>query len=302
MLQLSDVALFVNVAYAGSLAGAARRMSIPPMRASRRLDALEEELGVRLVQRTTRALALTPEGKAFLPHAQAMLEDEVEARAAVRPETAGASGLLRITASVPFGSRIIAPFVPAFARANPAVRVDLVLTDGIVDIVGQGIDLAIRIADLRDSTLIARKLALSPRALFASPEYVAEHGTPRCITDLTKHDCLVISGTTEWIFLSHVGERFKQRIDGRFSANSPEALRQACLGGMGIALLSAWITAQDVEDGRLLSFPLEDGKPDPYAVWAVYPSSRLVPAKVSLFNAALQEHLSTDRASWFKDQ
>lgn len=298
-MELFDLALFVHVAKAGSLAGAARRMGIPAMTVSRRLGALEDELGVRLVQRTTRVLALTPEGEAFLPHAQTIMENAEEARAAVRPSTAGASGLLRVTASVPFGSRVIAPFVPVFARDNPDVRVDLVLADGIVDIVGQGIDLAIRIANLPDSTLIARKLADSPRALYASPGYLAERGVPTCAAALAEHDCLAISGVTEWAFEDPDGKVTKQRITGRFSANSPEALHQACLGGMGVALLSAWITADDVADGGLINFQLSDGKPAPFSVWAVHPSQRLVPAKVRLFAAALQEHLVTQKASWF---
>lgn len=291
-MDLGDIRVLVEATQARSLAGAARRLGIAPMAASRRLAALEQELGVRLVHRTTRTLALTPEGEAFLPHAQAMLENEGEARAAIRPSDAGASGLLRLTASVPFGRKVVAPLIPAFLRANPDVRVDLLLSDGIVDIAGQGIDLAIRIAHLRDSSLIARKLGANPRMLYAAPAYLRERGAPRRRADLADHDCLSITGTQAWDFVLPPGKPVRQRIAGRFTASSPEALREACLGGAGIAMLSGWIAADDVAAGLLVEIALEDGAPDPLDIWAVYPSSRLLPAKTRLFIAALERGLA----------
>lgn len=298
-MQTSDLALFVALAHAPSMAEAARRMGLPPMTASRRLALLEEELGARLIQRNSRVLALTPEGRAFLPHAQALLDGEVEARASVRPPTAGASGLLRVTTSIPFGRRVVAPFIPHFARANPDLNIELVLSDEILDIVGQGMDLAIRIADLRESALIARKIAHSPRALYAAPDYLARRGLPTRAADLAGHDCLTVCGITHWTLHTATSAPVKQRVAGRFSANSPEALHQACLGGMGIALLSTWIAADDVASGALTAVPLAEGAPTPFAVWAVHPSQKLAPAKVRLFSAALQHHLATDRAAWF---
>lgn len=291
-MNLGDVAVFVEATQTRSLAGAARRLGIAPMAASRRLAALEQELGVRLVHRTTRTLALTPEGDAFLPHAQAILENEGEALASIRPSDAGASGLLRLTASVPFGRKVVAPLIPGFLRANPDVRVDLLLSDGIVDIAGQGIDLAIRIAHLRDSSLIARKLAANPRMLYAAPEYIRERGLPRRRVDLAQHECLSTTGMQHWDFVDPSAKPVRQRVTGRFSASSPEALREACLGGAGIAMLSAWIAVNDVAAGNLVEIRLEDGAPDPLDIWAVYPSSRLLPAKTRLFIAALEHRLS----------
>jgi DNA-binding transcriptional LysR family regulator len=294
-MNLAEVSVFVEAVRARSLAGAGRRLGIAPMLASRRLAALEEELGVRLVQRTTRVLALTPEGEAFVPHAQAMLEAEAEALGSIRPSGAGAAGVLRITASVPFGRQVVAPFIAAFLSRNPDLHIDLLLTDGIVDIVGQGIDLAIRIARLRDSELIARKLAPNPLGLYAAARYLQERDPPRRIADLAEHDCLTISGVQQWPFLNAAGKPVRQRVGGRFSASSPEALRAACLGGAGVGLLSGWMAADDRAAGRLIALTLDDGTPEPLDIWAVHPSSRLVPAKTRLFIEGLAEHLAADR-------
>ena len=290
-MDLTDVGVFVEAARAGSLAAAARRLGIAPMAASRRLAALEQEVGARLVHRTTRALSLTAEGEAFLPHAQAMLEDQTAALAAIRPSSAGASGILRVTASAPFGRKMVAPMIPAFMRANPDLQVDLQVTDAITDIVASGVDLAIRIAVLRDNSLIARRLDANPRKLYASPAYVAEHGAPKILADLADHQCLAITGVSHWTFMT--GEKpVQQRVAGRFTASGVETLHMACLGGVGIAMLSDWNIREDVAAGRLVEVPLADAVLESWSIWAVYPSARLVPAKTRLFIDALARHLT----------
>lgn len=296
-MDLDNIAVLVEAVQAGSLAAAARRLSITPMAASRRLTALEEELGSRLVHRTTRALSLTPEGEAFLPHAQAMLEHEADAREALRPSSAGVSGMLRITASAPFGRKVVAPMIPAFLDANLQLRVDLLMTDSIVDIVAEGIDVAIRIAQLRDNTLIARRLGDNPRWLYATPDYVTRHGAPKRMADLAAHECLSVTGTSHWPFIDKAGKPVRQRVTGRFSASSLEAIHEACLGGFGIMKLSAWNADPDVEAGRLVRLTLEDADIEPMGIWAVYPSARLVPPKVRAFIGALARHLDPDAAN-----
>lgn len=289
-MDIDCVAVFVEATRAGSLAAAARKLGLVPMAASRRLAALEAELDVRLVHRTTRALALTAEGEAFLPYAEAMIEDAVGARAAVRPSTSGVAGLLRVTASEPFGRKVVSAMLPGFLAANPDLRVDLQLTDGLVDIVAAGVDVAIRIAPLRDSSLVARRLADSPRRLYASPDYLDSAGVPRRLADLAAHQCLLFSGATHWTFVS--GERTRRlRVMGRCSSNSIEALHEACLRGLGLALLAEWNVADDVAAGRLVPVPLEDAEPETLGIWAVYPTARLVPPKVRLFVEALKFHL-----------
>ncbi|TPG45760.1 LysR family transcriptional regulator [Roseomonas nepalensis] len=290
MIDLANVAVLVEAVGAGSLAAAARRLRITPMLASRRLAELEEEVGARLMHRTTRSLSLTAEGEAFLPHAQALLEAEVQARAAVRPAASGLSGTLRLTASVPFGRKVVAPLVPAFLQDHPALQVDLLLSDSIVDIVAQGLDLAIRIALLRENTLVARRLADNPRGLYAAPAYLAEHGAPATPADLARHRCLVLTGTSHWTFLA--GARtVRQRVSGPFTASSVEALHEACLGGLGIAMLSEWDVREEVAVGHLLPVRMPAAAPEALAIWAVYPTARLVPPKVRLFIAALEQRL-----------
>jgi len=290
MIDLASIAVLVEAVQAGSLAAAARRLRITPMLASRRLAALEEAVGTRLMHRTTRSLALTAEGEAFLPHARALLEEEALARAAVRPSSAGVTGVLRVTSSIPFGRRIVAPLVPGFLQQHPGLQLDLLLSDGIIDIVAQGLDLAIRIAPLRENALVARRLADNPRALYAAPAYLAEHGMPAAPADLARHRCLALTGVGHWTFLAG-GRTLRQRIAGPFTASSVEALHQACLGGLGITRLSAWDVREEVAAGQLVPIPLGGWEPEMLAVWAVYPTARLVPPKVRLFIAALEAQL-----------
>jgi DNA-binding transcriptional LysR family regulator len=289
-MDTRDLAIFVQAAAAGSLSAAARRLEITPMAASRRLAALEQQLGVRLMHRTTRAVSLTAEGEAFLPHAQAMIESEHAARAALAPTARGASGLLRITAPAAFGRKVVTPLVPDILAANPELRIDLQLTDAVVDIVGAGIDVAVRIGRLRDSTLIARRLAPNPRRLCASPAYVARAGRPEQLADLAAHDCLTLTGQTHWPFEAG-GRRREVRVNGPLSSSSIEAVRVACCGGLGLALLSAWDVADDLAAGRLVALALADAEPEELAIWAVYPTARLIPPKVHAFIEALTRRL-----------
>lgn len=289
-MDLRDIAVLVEAVQAGSLAAAGRRLGITPMAASRRLASLEAELGVRLAHRSTRSLSLTPEGEAFLPHAQAMLSQEADGRAAVRPPDGGAWGLLRVTASVPFGRKIVTPMLAQFMRAHPELRVELLLSDSVLDIAAQGIDVAIRIATLHDSSLIARKLADNPSALCASPAYVAAHGMPAVLGDLALHQCLALPGTTHWNFMRS-GKPVQQRVSARFAADSIDALHQACLEGLGIARIAVWNVKEDVAEERLVTIDLADAVLPKQAIWAVYPSARFVSAKVRLFVDAFRRHL-----------
>jgi len=290
-MDTEAVAVLVATAGAGSLSGAARRLGLTPMAASRRLAALERDLGVRLIHRTTRALALTPEGEAFLPYARALVEEAAAARAALRAPGGGAAGLLRVSASVSFGRKIIAPLVPGLLRAHPDLRIELSLSDQLVDIVSAGIDLAIRIARLRDNRLIAHRLAPSPRLLCAAPSYLAERGTPRCLADLAGHDCLTLTAAPVWTFFEAREER-RVRGNGRFSANTIEGLLAACRAGAGILLVAEWNVRDDLRDGTLQAITLADARQEDLSIWAVYPTTRLVPPKVRVFLAALEAALA----------
>lgn len=281
-METGDLAVLVQAAASGSLSAAARRLEITPMVASRRLAALEREMGVRLMHRTTRATSLTAEGEAFLPYAQAMLEAGDAARAAIEPVGAGASGILRVTAPAAFGRKIVAPLVPALLEANPALRIDLQLTDAVVDIVADGLDVAVRIAAMKDSSLIALRLAANVRLLCAAPSYLARAGRPRRLADLEQHECLVLTGSTHWAFNAG-GRRRQVRIGGRFSSGSIEAVHAACRHGAGLALLSSWDAVDDLRAGTLESVSLTDSQPQELAIWAVYPTTLMVPQKVKAF-------------------
>jgi DNA-binding transcriptional LysR family regulator len=289
-MRLEDIEVFVEAVRAGSLAGAARRLSMSAMAASRALTHLEAELGVRLVHRTTRSLSPTSDGDIFLPHALALLEDKSNALADLFPDGTHLSGRLRITASAGFGRKIVAPMLTRFMQQHPALQVDLLATDEQVDIVGKGIDVALRIAPLRDNRLVAHRLCHNPRDLCASAEYLATNGYPKSFNDLAAHSCLTTSDTVHWSF--EQGElRYKQKVSGRFSANSVEAIFEACLGGMGIANLSRWYVEPAFREEKLVRIVLEDAQPESLAVWAVYPTSRLIPAKVRKFVEALEAEL-----------
>ncbi|HAS1031553.1 TPA: LysR family transcriptional regulator [Enterobacter cloacae] len=289
-MKLEDIEVFVEAVKAGSLAGAARRLSMSAMAASRALTHLEAELGVRLVHRTTRSLSPTSDGEIFLPHAQALLEDKSNALADLFPDGTHLSGRLRITASAGFGRKIVAPMLTRFMQQHPALQVDLLATDEQVDIVGKGIDVALRIAPLRDNRLVAHRLCHNPRDLCASAEYLAINGYPKSFNDLAAHSCLTTSDTVHWSF-EQSEQRYKQKVTGRFSANSVEAIFEACLGGMGIANLSRWYVEPAFREGKLIRIVLEDAQPESLAVWAVYPTSRLIPAKVRKFVEALEAEL-----------
>ena len=289
-MKLEDVEVFVEAVKAGSLAGAARRLSVSAMAASRSLNNLEAELGVRLVHRTTRSLSPTSDGAVFLPHAQALLEDKNNALADLFPEGTHLSGRLRITASAGFGRKIVAPMLTRFMQQHPALQVDLLATDEQVDIVGKGIDVALRIAPLRDNRLVAHRLCHNPRDLCASAAYLAANGYPKSFNDLAAHSCLTTSDSVHWSF--EQGEQhYKQKVSGRFSANSIEAIFEACLGGLGIANLSRWYVEPAFREGKLVRIVLEDAQPESLAVWAVFPTSRLIPAKVRKFVEALEAEL-----------
>lgn len=292
-METIDLAVLVEAAALQSLSAAARRLELSPMAASRRLASLESRIGVRLLHRTTRSVSLTSEGEAFLPFAQEMLEAERAGLAQLSAGETGASGLLRVTAPAAFGRKIIAPMLPALLEQNPDLRIDLELTDYVVDIVGSGIDVAIRIGRLRDSSLIARRLASNVRLLCASPAYLARNGMPQGLADLARHECLVLSGVTHWTFM--VGGRSRDvRISGRFASSSIEAVHALCLSGQGLALLSDWDVAEELSSGALVPVSLDAALPQELAIWAVYPSSRLVPPKLRCFVAALETALTQD--------
>lgn len=291
-MDLSDVSLFCSIASAGSLSGAGRQIGMSPMAVSRRLAALEGELGVRLVHRTTRSLSLTSDGETFLPHAQAMLDARDAAVGAFADRAEGLSGVLKVTAPNVIGRALIVPVVARLMAANPLLQADVTLTDGIVDIVASGIDVAIRVAPLQVSELIAVKLASNPRVLCAAPTYLEARGRPEALSDLDKHSCLTLHGIGAWLFQQEERQIAKP-IRGRLSASSVDAERAACLAGAGLAQLTYWDVAADLAEGALVEVSLRDAEPDRLAIWAVLPTRHHMPLRVR----RLVDELKSDFAS-----
>lgn len=289
-MDTQALAVLVNAVSAGSISAASRRLGLAPVVASRRLAALERDLGVRLLQRTTRSLALTAEGEALLPHAREILIREAAALEALNPQETGALGLLRLTAPAVLGREIIVPLLPALLAAHPKLRVELQLTERLVDLVSEGLDLAIRIADLRDTDLVARRIGTVRRVICAAPDYLTRRGTPQTRGALAQHDCLTLVGAAHWLFDTPGGVD-RVRVSGRLSCDSIDGLHTACRAGLGVAMLSSWSIGDDLRAGRLVELPL-DARPHAPPISALYPSARMVTPRVRLFLAALTAALS----------
>ncbi|KOC90477.1 LysR family transcriptional regulator [Winslowiella iniecta] len=289
-MNLHDVRLFLTITETSSLTQAARRLDISPMAVSRRLAALEKMLGARLLQRTTRSVSLTQEGSEFLPYARALIEAEAGAKALFSAETKGAVGLLRVTAPSGFGRRNILPLVPGLLSANPELRIDVQLTEDIVDIVGRGIDVAVRIAPLKDSSLIARKIIDNPRVVCASPAYLHQYGIPKNLNDLTTHHCLRLTNVLQWTFEAE-GQSTSISVEGRFSSSNVEGVRELCVQGLGIAQLTLWDVKKELNEGSLVAIELQDVTQQNLSVWALLPTTRHLPLRVSLFIEALKRSL-----------
>ncbi|MFJ4142929.1 LysR family transcriptional regulator [Pseudomonas sp. NPDC089734] len=289
-MQIPEIEVFVAIADSGSLSGAARRLGLSPMMVSRRLAALERDLSVRLVHRTTRSASLTAEGEVFLLHANTILEASEAARTTLKTRVGTASGVLKVTAPSVFGQTVIMPLLPALMTQNPALQVDLTLSDSIVDIVGQGIDVAIRIATIRDSGLVARALAPNPRVVCASPDYLARHGTPTRLDELRNHPRIALHAMPYWPFMRD-GEPVAIKAEGSFSASSVEAIRTASKQGLGLAMLTYWDIRNELQEGSLVLVELEDVKPEELAITAMLPTRHHVPHRVRVFLESLERFL-----------
>lgn len=289
-MDLADVALFRVIAAAGSLSAAARQMDLTPMLVSRRLAALEEELGARLFHRTTRSLSLTPEGEAFLPHAVALIHARDSAFDSVSSGASRLTGVLKITAPNVIGHSIVVPVVADLIADNPALRVDLTLSDGFIDIATAGLDVAVRVADMKPSDMIAARVADNPFTLIASPGYVARFGQPAKAEDLVSHPCIKLHAMDSWPFTLG-GEAHRVRIGGPLSASTVDAVRAACIAGVGIAMLTYWDVHEQIARGELQRVVLADVEPLKVGVWAVFPTRNQMPARVRAFIDALRDRM-----------
>ena len=284
MDQFKQISTFVEIIAKGSLSAAARAEGIAPAMIGRRLDALEERLGVKLLQRSTRKIALTDEGSSFLEHCQRILADLQDAEASVSDRSVRASGHLTVSAPAGFGRQHVAPLLPAFLAQHRDVSLSLNLNDRLVDLIGEGIDVAIRIATLADSNLVGVKLADNQRVVVASPAYLDRHGRPLAPQDLNAHNCLAMNSEGSqrgWTFRQN-GKNLTLKVSGNMDCNDGAVLHDWSLLGHGLAWRSMWEVAKEIESGKLCTVLDEYAAPG-NDIYAVFAQRRHLPLRVRAF-------------------
>jgi DNA-binding transcriptional LysR family regulator len=291
MPDTEDFAIFVRVVELGSLSAAGRDMRLSAAVVSNRIARLEKDVGTRLLNRTTRHVSLTEEGSSYYDHCVVILNELEQAESAITSVNAEPRGPIKITAPTVFGRLHVAPHVPRFLERHPQMQVRLHLTDALVDLVQERVDLAIRIAELTDSTSIVRTLAPNRRLIVASPDYLKTHPAPKEPEDLLDHNCLLLrfpgSKQFRWTLQGREGP-VTLRVSGNMDSNSGEALRDWCLAGQGLALKSLWEIVDDLNEGRLVPV-LTEFPPPSHAIYAMYPHSQHVPPRVRAFIDFLAE-------------
>lgn len=288
MANVNDMAVFASVVASGGLTAAGRQLGMSPAVVSKRLRKLEDQLGTRLLHRTTRQISLTEAGQGYYERVVDILAGIEEAENFVSRRSDVAKGTLKISAPTTFGRMHIAPHLHKFMQANPELAVNFVLSDRFVDIVGEGFDVAIRIGTLDDSSLVARKLANIRRIMCASPEYLEKHSAPQTLQELDAHNCVATHNQNVWKLEGPDGP-VDYRATGGLQTNSSEVVREAVLAGSGIALRSTWDVGPELAVGKLkVLLPQYTGNKRA-AVYALYPTRNFLPAKVRVFIEFLAE-------------
>ncbi|WP_054313403.1 LysR family transcriptional regulator [Mesorhizobium sp. 1M-11] len=293
MDRLLSMEVFARVVESGSLSAAGRDLTLSPAAVGNHIRSLEGWLGARLLHRTTRRMALTEAGEIFLQRVRRILDETEEAKLAAMELQGTPRGILRITAPITFGMQKLGPVIADYLVANPQMQIDLTLSDRTVDLLQEGYDMAIRIGNLVDSTLIARRLADMPLILCASPAYIARHGEPKTPEDLAHHQCLVYTlrlPIGRWTFVSQSGERKAVDVAGRMRASNGELLRVAATKGLGLTLAPWYVVDDDIRADRLVPL-LKDYHTEGPALFAVHPSRRQVSLKVRSFIDYLALHI-----------
>jgi DNA-binding transcriptional LysR family regulator len=306
MDNLTSMLVFSKVAKAGSFAAAAKELSLSRAMATKHVMQLENGLGIRLLNRTTRNLNLTEVGAVYLERCRQILDDMDEMELAVTRLQTEPRGLLKVSATPFFGSYHLAPAISAYMEVYPDVHVDLTLQTSQVDLIEEGFDLAIQLDELEDSSLIARSLGTSQRIVCGSPAYFKSHGKPTSPEDLRNHNCLInlsLSPRDHWQFNIPGGETTVVKVSGNMQANVADALRIAALSGLGLVILPTYMVGQDIRKNRLQAV-LTEFVPAPLEIHAVYPHRKHLSAKVRTFVDFLHErfHPKPYWEEWAQDQ
>ncbi len=281
-MNIEHLRLFVRIASTHNISQAGKELGLSAPVASMHINKLEESIGARLIHRTTRKVSLTEEGETLLPYAEKIISSVDTAQATVGKGSACPKGTLRITAPASFGRLHLIPALKDFLAQYPELSVDIHLNDTMVDLIDGGFDVAIRNADLKDSSFIAKKLATDKRIMCASPDYIHTYGMPQHPSELKQHVCIKHTGLESWVFKTPEGiEHIKAK--GRIRVDQGEAVRDAAIDGMGIAMCATWIAYQHLKEGSLVQVLDKYTLIDDSAIWAIYPSSRLLAPKVRAF-------------------
>ena len=284
MDQFKQLSTFVSIATRGSLTAAAKAEGIAPAMIGRRIDALEDRLGVKLLLRTTRKVALTPEGASFLEDCQRLLSELTQAESAVSAGSVRASGHLRVTAPAGFGRKHISPLIPVFMRQHPGVKVSLELSDRVVDLMNEPFDCAVRIGELEDSSLVAVRLAENQRVIVGSPGYLKRSGTPKSLADLDRHNCLILGNASAqrgWTLLND-GVAQVHKVQGTMECNDGTALHDWALDGYGLAWRSWWEVGAELASGALVTVMDEFAAPS-NGIYVVFPARKHLPLRVRVW-------------------
>lgn len=299
MTAITDLEIFARVARTGNMSAAGREMSLSPAVVSKRVSLLEDRLGARLFQRTTRQLTLTETGDGYFKRVVDILSLIDEAEDFVSRRNTKPRGQLKVTAPTAFSRLHIAPYLSQFLESYPEIELDFHLTDNFSDIIGDGFDLAIRIGELQDSSLVAKKLADDQRVICASPDYLEKNGEPKSVADLEFHNCLSAGAQSHWRLNGPDGTH-NLKLKGNIRSNSSEFTRQAMLGGIGIGLRPTWDVGPDIASGDLKVIMPDYRGSDNIAIYAVYPCRDFMPAKVSAFIEFLS-NLYGNQPYWEQD-
>ncbi|MCH7392323.1 LysR family transcriptional regulator [Acinetobacter dispersus] len=285
-MNTEDFQFFIRVADLGSISKAAQDANISVSVASQKLQRLEQNLQLRLFHRTTRKLTLTDEGRVLLEHGRHWIADFIHLQESLKLKDRPLTGTLRITTSATFGTKVLMPVIAEFALLHPELKIHLDLNDQNIDLIQQGMDLAIRIGQLKSSSLIAKRLSTNQRLLCASPAYLQQYGVPTTLSDLKLHRCILQQHghglNDQWHLINAEGQVEQVHVEGYFATNSGEGVRQAALAGLGISNHSIWHVAEDLASGRLVQV-LPDYPVETTAIYAVFPHRELIAPKVQRF-------------------
>ncbi|WP_130905237.1 MULTISPECIES: LysR family transcriptional regulator [unclassified Pseudomonas] len=297
MDRLGAMETFVYVVETGSFSAAARRLNIGQPAVSKIIAQLESRLAVRLLLRSTRGLAPTEAGLAFFERAKRALEEADEAEAAARGAARGLTGNLRACTAVTFGRIHIVPYLGPFLEQNPELNIDLMLDDRNVNLVEEGVDVALRMGTLSDSGLTARKIAECRRVVLGTPAYFEKHPEPTCPSDLCNHQAIVytLGGSANWLF-KRAGEEQSVIINGRLRISAAEGLRAAVLSHQGLTMASQWMFAPELASGAVREVMHEWTLPN-QDLWAVFPTGRMASAKARAFVEYVQGLLMTQASA-----